>query len=286
MKAIAYSLFGYNKVTPANCFEFETYVRGFFVNMRINRIVYPGWTNVLNMDQSSYDSPYRPIFEWIKNETQTQIVIHSEAPLCKAMLWRFKTVFAYDHPNWKYSHTICRDTDSISTYREAQAVAQWIQEDRTAHCITDSVSHNIEMMGGMCGFRPGYLNDRLRITDEPMSVWDKMIDDSGIDFNRKGSDQDFLMKYIYPKVAKDSVTAHFCLGIRHSVPEENGIHYSIPDIDIGVDQTHKFLNTCAGHIGAAGYYEPPMLKWLKYMDPHAEFYQSIQKQFPKIFFWT
>lgn len=286
MKAIAYSLFGYNKVTPANCFEFETYVRGLFVNIRINRILYPDWITVVNIDQASYDSPYRAIFEWLKNNTATQFVIQEEAPLCVAMLWRLKTAFSYEHPNWKYSHTICRDTDSIGTYRERQAVEQWIQEDRAAHCITDSISHNLEMMGGMCGFRPGYVNDRLKLTDKPDSVWYKIIDAYKTDYNKKGTDQELLMRIIWPRVSVDSVTAHFCLGIRHSVPEGDGIHYSIPDIAINVDPVHKFLNTCAGHIGAAGYYEPPMLKWLKYMDPHAEFYQPIQQAFPKIFFWT
>lgn len=286
-KAIAYSLFGYGKVTPQNCFAFETYIRSFFVNVRINRVLYKDWTNVLNIDQSSFNSPYRPIFEWLKNNTKTDIVIQDDAPLCKAMLWRFKTVFAYNHPNWKYSHTICRDTDSISTYREAQAVAQWIQEDRTAHCITDSISHNIPMMGGMCGFRPGYLNERLNLNIEPEKIWDELLKRGGeIDFNRKGSDQDFLMKYIYPKVAVDSVTAHFCLGMRQVSTEDNGMHYSIPDIPIDVDPIHKFLNTCAGHIGASGYYEPPMLKWLNTMDPEREYYSDIQKQFPKVFFWA
>jgi hypothetical protein len=286
-KAISYSLFGYNKITPQNSFEFETYLRGLFVNIRINRVLYPGWVNVVNMDRASYNSPYKQIFDWLTSETTTQIVLQEEAPLCKAMLWRFKTVFAYDHPNWKYSHIICRDTDSISTYREAQAVTQWIQEDRTAHCITDSVSHNIPMMGGMCGFRPGYLNERLKLNEAPETIFDTLMKMSGeIDYARKGADQDFLMKYIYPKVAVDSVTAHFCLGMRQVSTEDNGMHYSIPDIDIGIDPAQKFLNTCAGHIGASGYYEPPMLKWLNTMDPHKEYYAPIQKQFPKIFFWA
>jgi len=287
MKAISYSLFGFNKITPANCFEFETYVRGFFVNVRINRVIYPGWTNVLNIDRESYNSPYRMIFDWLASETQTAIVIQDDAPLCKAMLWRLKTVFSYDHPNWRYSHIICRDTDSIGTYREAQAVAQWIGEDRTAHCITDSISHNIPMMGGMCGFRPGYLNERLKLNLEPEKIWDQLIKNGGeIDFTKKGADQDFLMRYIYPKVATDSVTAHFVLGMRQTVTENNGMHYTIPDIPIDVDPVHKHLNDCAGHIGAAGYYEPPMLKWLRHIDPNRDYYTPIEKQFPKVFFWA
>lgn len=286
MKAIAYSLFGYGRITPATCFEFESYARGFFVNCRINRVIYPGYTTVLNIDQESFDSPYKEIFEWLRDRIGVVIVIQpNNEHLCRAMLWRFKTVFTYNHPEWAYTHVLCRDTDSIGTYREAQAVTQWIHEDRAAHCITDSISHNIPMMGGMCGFRPGYLNDRIKITRDPGYAQEAVFNNTGIDFTKKGSDQDYLMKFIYPKVAHDSVTSHFVLGMKHVTPEGEGTHYKIDDIEIGVDPIHKFLNTCAGHIGASGYYEPPMLKWLNTIDPFKEEYETIQKKFPKVFFW-
>ncbi len=160
-KAISYSLFGFERVTPDNCFAFETYVRGFFVNCRINRVLYPEFVTVLNIDELSFASPYNKIFTWLEENLKVLIVRKANnVPLCRAMLWRLETSFTFEHPNWVYSHVLCRDTDSISTYREAQAVSQWIAEDRAVHCITDSISHNIPMMGGMIGIRPGYINDR------------------------------------------------------------------------------------------------------------------------------
>lgn len=279
-KALSYSLFGYGKKTPHNCFEFDTYMRGLMINVRFNRIIYPGWDNVVNIDGATYGSPYRPIFDWLENNGLIKINFCDEAPLCLAMLWRLKPVFIYDHPDWRYTHVLCRDVDSISTYREAQAVQQWIEEDKTIHCITDSISHNIPMMGGMIGFRPAHLSSRFNT-----NKWEDLIKLSKHDFNRKGTDQDFLNSVIYPKCA-ESATEHFVLGMRHNLPEGNGRHYSIPDIEIDVDPIFKVTNDCAGHIGAAGYYEPPTLKFLHNLDPYNFEYSEIEKQFPKLFFWA
>lgn len=280
MKAISYAIFGYERKTALNCFEHNTYVRGFMVNVRFNRVLYPHWQTVLNIDAQSY-SPHRKLYDWLQNKGFITInIFPDDEPLCRAMLARMRTVFSYTHPEWTYTHVLCRDVDSICTYREAQAVAQWIDEGKTAHCITDSISHNIPMMGGMIGFRPAELSSLVGVNS-----WDEMMAlSSGIDFKRKGSDQDFLNKYIYPKVA-ESVTEHFVLGMRHNLPEVDGRHYSIPDYAIPVDPMYKVTNDCAGHVGASGYYEPPTLKFLNHIDPYRDEYQQIESQFPKLFFW-
>lgn len=282
MKAISYSIFGYNKQKDPNCFDHDCYVRGLMVNVRFNRIVYPGWVNVLNIDGQSY-SAYRKLYDWLQNKGYIVINICDEDdPLCLAMLWRMKTVFSYTHPYWIYSHVLCRDIDSICTYREAQAVQQWIQEDKTAHCITDSISHNIPMMGGMIGFKPADLSSRLGVNS-----WEELINlGGGMSFKRKGSDQDFLNKYVYPKVA-ESVTEHFVLGMRHNLPEADGRHYAIPDVEVeNVDPIFKITNDCAGHIGAAGYYETPTVKFLRHSDPYREEYKEIELRYPQLFFWA
>jgi len=111
-------------------------------------------------------------------------------------------------------------------------------------------------------------------------AWDRLLAfGKDIDFNRKGSDQDFLMRFVYPKVS-DSATEHFVLGMKQTIAEGNGRHYSIPEIEIDVDPVHKYLNTCAGHIGAAGCYGSQMLIWLKTVDPYRDEYEEIQKSLP------
>lgn len=281
MKAISYSLFGYNKPTPRNCFSFDSYMRGLMINVRINRVLYPNWDNVVNLDKETYTSPYKPVFDWLQNKGFAVLnLCESNQPLCVAMLWRLKPVF-FATDGWTYSHVLCRDVDSVGTYREAQAVAQWIQEDKTIHCITDSISHNIPMMGGMVGFRPEYLTMRLGLNS-----WEQLFElTSGIDFNVKGSDQDFMNRVIYPRCA-DSATEHFVLGMVHNLAEGNGRHYSIPDIDIDVPRELEApLNAMAGHIGAAGAYTTPLDKFLIDIDPFSDDYAEIESQFKDVFYW-
>ena len=88
-----------------------------------------------------------------------------------------------------------------------------------------------------------------------------------------------MMQHIWPFV-QDSVTEHYVLGMRHEIPEGGGRHYSIPDIHIDVDPVHKFLNDCAGHIGAAGCYNTVMMKWLKTIDPYRDEYDEVIKMLP------
>jgi hypothetical protein len=278
--AISYALFGYQKPKPDNCFEFNSYVRGMMVNIRINRIIFPGWENIIHIDHASYESPYRPLFNWLEGKKLAKFVVCKDAPLCLAMLWRLKPLFEKDGKDkWTYTHVICRDIDSVCTYRDAQAVAQWIQEDKTIHCITDSISHNIPMMGGMIGFRPHYITERLKADS-----WLVLTNMGSFDWNRKGTDQDFLNKFIYPKNS-DSATEHFVKGMRHNLKEEDGRHYSIPDIDIGIDPLYKELDLVCGHIGSAGYYEIQMVKFLCEVDPYRNEYKEIEQKFPTLFYW-
>ena len=280
--AISYAVFGYGKPTPLNCFPWDSYFRGIALCVRVNRIIYPGWINIINIDNASYNSPYKGYLDWLVAKGLVKVNICKDAPLCMAMLWRLKPIFDKDESgNWLYTHVICRDIDSVGTYREAQAVAQWIQEDKTIHCITDSISHNIPMMGGMIGFRPRYITERLNC-----KTWQQLVNNGNFNWERKGADQDFLNKFVYPNCT-DSATEHFVLGMRHNLKEEDGRHYSIPNIDINVDRNFEAdLNALAGHIGASGAYTTPMERFLKEIDPYKDEYKEIEKQFPKIFYWN
>lgn len=284
MKAISYALFGYNK-TYKNCFDFSSYLRGLMVNIRINRLIYPNWINVINTDSATWNSPYQPIFDWLQNKGFAVINLCPEnEPLCKAMLWRLKPAFFVDETQkWTYTHVLFRDCDSVGTYREAQAVQEWIAEDKTIHCITDSISHNVYMMGGMTGCRPDYFSDRLAVNS-----WQQMLDaytPAGFDWNRKGADQDFLNQKVYPRCA-DSSTEHYILGMSHNLAEGNGRHYRIDQsIDVGFKELEADLNALAGHIGAAGYYETPMVKFINHLDPYMDDYAEIENQFKNIFYW-
>lgn len=282
-KAISFSLFGFDKQKANDPNDpFPAFLRGLMVNVRFNRLLYPGWANIVHTDKESYTSQYQPLFDWLIDRGFIEVVIcPSNEVLCRAMLWRVMPVFTQNKSgNWLYTHVLCRDLDSIATYREVQAVEIWIREDKTIHCITDSISHNVAMMGGMIGLRPGPLTERVNVRtfDELMSL------SQGIDYTHKGADQTFLNKYVYPKCA-DSATEHFVLGMVHNLPEENGRHYSIEDINLSIPKAYKASNDCAGHVGAAGFYDPITPRFLNNIDPHAKEYAEIEKRFPGLFSW-
>lgn len=140
MKAISYSLFGYNKARQENCFDFNSYLRGLMISLRMNRLIMPEWVTVLNTDKSTYEA-FKDLFD----NCGIEVLIHEDAPLCKAMLWRLKPVYEMKDGQWKYSHVLCRDLDSPITWREAKCVQYWLNKGTAIHAITDSVSHNIPM---------------------------------------------------------------------------------------------------------------------------------------------
>ena len=143
MKAISYALFGYNKARQENCFDFNSYLRGLMISIRMNRIVYPDWTTVLNTDQETYEA-----FKDLLDGCGIEVYVNGPELLCKAMLWRLKPIYlkheGTDVP--RFTHVICRDLDSPTTKREAQCVQYWLGRGSSIHAITDSVSHNIPLM--------------------------------------------------------------------------------------------------------------------------------------------
>jgi hypothetical protein len=260
------------------------------INVRLNRLIYPDWEVVLETDQATYEA-----FKNLFDNCGIVVNINPPAPLCLAMLWRMKPIFEMNgHDSWKYSHVICRDTDSPPTYREAQAVQYWINRDKAVHAITDSVSHTLPMLGGMVGFRPDYFTERVA------QSWEDMMSiTNGMDFSKKGSDQTFLNNYIYPKFSqhgKDSITQHYYLGMPNTFlgdyktcqcPSTIGHEsHCINNIEINIPYEYKESNSTCGHIGSAGYYESAMFKFLrKHKDKYSDLLE-FEKEHPTVFYWT
>jgi hypothetical protein len=75
----------------------------------------------------------------------------------------------------------------------------------------------------------------------------------------------------------------------HNLIEGNGRHYTLNEnINIGLDEKFKCTNLLAGHIGAAGFYEAPTMKFLYHDDPYKEDYMGVEtmKGFEQIFYWN
>lgn len=280
MNAISYSLFGYNQQHD-QCYDFRAYMRGLHLNIRIAELLYPGCTVCVAIDQSVHYSPYRDYFTNLAFDKRLDVYLQATKPLCEMMLYRLLPMFIIDGGNNKYDRVICRDTDSLLSYRERQAVAYWERGPKMAHAITDSVSHTITLMGGMIGFMSGPFRDRMGVTS-----FDQLLSLSqGIDFNRKGADQDFLNRYVLPKVA-DSITEHFVLG--HPQTFRGDCHNFIHGIDlkeIGVPDELKETNGYGFHIGASGFQTDAVVKFLEKHGKDNEYWEGLEKQYPSIFYW-
>lgn len=284
MKAIVYSLFGFDRARAENCFDFASYLRGLMICLRFNRLLYPGWKTILETDQATY-SGFEPLFKYLEDKNIIRIEKNPNGtPLCAAMLWRMKPVFwQTETQEWVFTHVICRDLDSPATYREAQAVEYWISKDKALHAITDSISHDVPLMGGMIGIRPAYFTERAAVQS-----FSELMKKCPFDLSTKGSDQHFLNGTIYPffgEKGTDSITQHYCLGHGHTFLSD--FHNSIQDIAVpGVSEELKETNSICGHIGASGFYEPPTIRIInKYKYLFSDLIE-IEKLYPQIFYWN
>jgi hypothetical protein len=129
-------------------------------------------------------------------------------------------------------------------------------------------------MGGMVGFKV----DHFKATFPHWDSFEKMI--SGQDLSKRGSDQDFMMKHIYPK-AKGNMMGHFFKGCREVVK----ITRQTADCQLpGVSPKLWESNLCPAFIGAAGVNEMETIRFLKRFDKND--YSDFEKQFPDICHWA
>lgn len=298
MKAISYSLFGYAHGKYENCFPFDGYLAGLMLSIRANRLVYPDWHNVLETDNSTYKA-FEPLFNYLQTKNILRIEKNKDgAQLCEAMLWRLKPAFWMNNLNrWEFSHVICRDLDSLSTYREAQAVQMWINKDTSFHAITDSVSHDVALMGGMIGINPIHFTAKTNIQS-----FEGLMNLCKINLSSKGTDQVFLNSVIYPMVGekgRDSITQHYFkghgktwLGDFHTcncwIDSCRQGHKEGCKLDIGIENVNidmKETNEISEHIGASGWNQTQTMALIKKHEDKFQDLIEIEKQYPQIFYW-
>lgn len=299
MNAISYALFTKPDGSVGDTYDFNTYLRGLMLNIRLNRLIFPGWDTVIHVNQSN---PFMYFFNELEKLPNVRIVICEDAPLCKAMLWRMKPIFEVQAGAWKYEHVICRDTDAPTIYKDAQAVGYWMTKNKAVHAITDSDSHSHPLMGGMCGFKPALFTSIVNVR-----TWDDLIrlgNAYSFDFNRKNSDQDFLIRMIYPLVSipgNDSITQHYFEGYGNThlsdyhtcakCPRKaSGHNDDCPNnFTIAIPDEYKESNTICGHIGAAGFYEGALVQFMKKnRDKFIDIKQTETKleEYDKVFWWA
>lgn len=273
MNCISYSLFGINDTSQA--FDFRSYLRGLEINLRIAEVLYKDWQVCVVTDIKTFTSKYSAYFDYHMKAEKIRVELVEDSQLCLMMLRRLMPAFS---KAIVYDRVICRDTDSLLCYRERQAVQYWERGGKIAHAITDSISHNIPLMGGMIGVMSREFREVINC-----NTFDEMVNlKTDINYNGKGADQEFLNAAILPKVA-GSITEHYVLGMPESF--RGDCHRIIQDEDIKVEDVWRETNALGFHIGAAGYQTDNTIKFLKEHGMNNEYYDFIEKKFPETFYW-
>ncbi len=262
-KLITYALF-HNEAKEQ--YELDAYVKGFYWNCRMNNLIYPDWRTHLEVDQATYQK-YKALFDWLVTYNRLSLRINAETPqLCLGMLWRMKPLFTID-----VSHIICRDSDAITTYREAQAVQQWLESGIPFHAINDNTSHG-GLMGGMVGF------DCARI--KAAMGWYKFEQLIVGDLSRHGSDQNMLNSFVH-KIAGDLFLHEFSGAGTPAGRTEHTVMIKLPQ----VSPTLWESNLCTAFIGAPGFNELETLRFFKRFDAENWKYIPIEKEYNNLFPW-
>lgn len=265
MKVISYSLFG-----DPSSFEFPFYLRGLYFNARMNRLLYPGWETRVFLSSLILRKYYDFFLQLgIIGKQFTVWEDDERVHLCRGMLWRMQPIFQDD-----VTHVICRDADAITTYKEAQAVQEWVDSGLGFHGITDNPAHSLPMMGGMVGFNV----EQFRIEFPQWNIFEQMI--HGQDLSKRGSDQDFMMKKIYP-FAKPNMMGHFFEGCKERVKITK---HTVGGQIKGVDSKLRESNLTCRHIGSPGVVEMETLRFFQRFDKTD--YSQFEKQFPEICYWA
>lgn len=276
---LSYALFGYSRDKHKDCYDFNSYLRYFALIIRMNKLLYPGWETVLHVDSQTYRSQYKPYFDKLNDGRHIALTeVTATDPLCKAMLWRLKPAFSEE-----YNVVLCRDVDSLEHYKSRAAVELFTKNGtKTLHAMTDSISHNIPLMGGMIGVIASHFRNR-----SGASSWDALMRQAGNDFNKKGSDQDFLNSNLLPRVS-DSMMEHYFLGMRQSHRGDCRIGYDIMDDVVveGIPFELKESNHLVNHIGQSGFALEPVFKFYeKHNVMKGELFE-IEKEFSEVFYWV
>lgn len=244
------------------------YLRGLYFNARMNRLIYPDWQTHITVDGDTW-LMFKPYFEALVKLFDVKIRTRNAAPLCEAMLWRMLPLF-----DGEYTHVLCRDADSITTYREAQAVNEWELSQMGFHGITDNPAHTQPMMGGMVGFDSFQFKESFYAWDS----FEEMIKDCKL--SERGSDQVFMREKIYPFV-RHKMMAHYFSGLAKSDEAIVRTDVSMPVPNISPRLWESNL-TCR-HIGSAGVVEMELLRFFQRFDPNQ--YDEFENEFNQICYW-
>lgn len=291
MKLICFAL---HQEPSSEIFEYRAYLRGLYFNCRFANLVFPDWRVHLDVDRATYER-FQNLFDWLKSNNNLHLVVWDRTPvLCEGMLRRLSAAFIPD-----VSHILCRDADSLLTYKEAAAIQEWLESGYGFHAMTDNPAHS-GLMGGMVGISTSKLKALTGF-----HAWEDMIyDAAGFDLTQleaikritplqaaidvsnlahRGSDQNYLNSKILPLIASDLLVHAFeGAGVPGAAKTVKTASVKPPQVDPRLWES----TLCIAFTGAAGVNDLEVLRFLKRMDPENNKFKEIEKEYPQLFYWT
>ena len=174
---VAYSLWG----------DHSMYWVGALRNIEQVSKYFPGWICRFYIDNSCDEE----LIKTIKGDNVEVVLVDSKDSF-HGMFWRF-----WASEEEETDVFLSRDCDSRFSEREVDAIKEWLSSNKDFHIMRDHPYHGVPVLGGMWGCRNGLMRE-IGLS--------KLIEQWG-KYERKGIDQDFLAKLIYPLV-KDKALEH------------------------------------------------------------------------------
>ena len=174
---VAYSLWG----------DHSMYWVGALRNIEQVSKYFPGWICRFYIDNSCDEE----LIKTIKGDNVEVVLVDSKDSF-HGMFWRF-----WASEEEETDVFLSRDCDSRFSEREVAAIKEWLSSNKDFHIMRDHPYHSVPILGGMWGCRNGLMRE-IGLS--------KLIEQWG-KYERKGIDQDFLAKLIYPLV-KDKALEH------------------------------------------------------------------------------
>ena len=174
---VAYSLWG----------DHPMYWVGALKNIEQVKNYFPSWVCRFYID----DTCDEELIKTIKGDNVEVVLVDSKDSF-HGMFWRF-----WASEDSEVDIFLSRDCDSRFFDREISAIKEWLESDKDFHIMRDHPYHSVQILGGMWGCRNGLMR-KIGLV--------KMIE-SWNQFERKGVDQDFLGRCVYPLII-DNVMEH------------------------------------------------------------------------------
>ena len=174
MKLITFSLFGDNPL----------YCVGAVENARLAKEIYPDWIARFYVAQD-VPSMYLDAIEEYGGE-----IIHCEKKNAyDGLNWRFRPLH-----DPKVEYWISRDADSRLSWRERNAVDEWLVSGKTAHLLRDCHNHGYTIMAGMFGINNKLFHEKYG-----------KIDLDNLNANYREADQTLLQDKLWPLIMHDHI---------------------------------------------------------------------------------